>query len=110
MAESTSEERPDLCAYWSRAFASLVWNQWKMLDAQYEAGIELLGAVRGEAAGTASALETLEQYAVERVRKGLPPPREVYEVHNRGRIDWSRFPEWARPTDPEAFEGCAHEG
>ena len=32
----------------------------------------------------------------------------VYDAQNRGRIDWSRFPEWAWPTDPEVFTG--HEG
>jgi hypothetical protein len=86
-----------------------MWQQWRMLDAQYKTGIELLGAVAGEPAGL-SALETLEQYALERARKGLAPPREVYNAQNRSRIDWSRFPEWAKPIDPELFEGSAHEG
>ena len=94
---------------WSRAITSLMWHQWRLLDAQYGAGIDLLGAVAGSPAAP-SALETLEQYSLERTRKGLAPPREVYNAQNRGRIDWSRFPEWARPTDPEVFEGCAHEG
>jgi hypothetical protein len=100
--------------WWSRAFAGLVWNQWKLLDAQYAAGIEALDAVTGHPAGRPgderAGVETLEQYAAERVRKGLPPPRAVYEAQNRARIDWSQFPEWARPVDPEAFEGSSHEG
>jgi hypothetical protein len=95
---------------WSQAVTSLVRNQWQVLDAQYAAGIELLDAAVGGPAGAAPAKQTLEQHALERVQKGLSPPREIYEAHNRGRIDWSRFPDWARPTDPEAFEGCTHEG
>jgi hypothetical protein len=88
----------------------MVWSQWKLLDAQYEASIGLLDAVRGKPANVDSPLQRLEQEAAERVRKGLPPPRKVYEVQNRNRIDWSRFPDWARPIDPEVFEGCGHEG
>jgi len=95
---------------WSQAMASLVRNQWKLLDAQYAAGIELLDAVTGGAPATRPTLQTLEQYALERTRKGLPPPRQVYEAQNRSRIDWSRFPACARPIDPEVFEGTAHEG
>ena len=52
----------------------------------------------------------LERQAAERVRRGLAPPREIYETLYRNRIDWSRFPEWARPSDPELFQGCGHEG
>jgi hypothetical protein len=54
--------------------------------------------------------DTIEKQAMERMRKGLAPPREIYDVQNRGRIDWARAPEWARPIDPDSFEGCAHEG
>ncbi len=94
--------------WWSRAITSWMWQQWKLLDVQYGAGINLLEAVAGQP--RLSDLETLQQCALERTRKGLPPPREIYNVQNRNRIDWSRFPDWARPTDPEAFEGTAHEG
>jgi hypothetical protein len=96
--------------YWVRAVESWAWTQWRLCDAQYAAGIDLLDAVAGPPAVRTTSVQDLERRALERVRRGLPPPREVYEVHNRGRIDWSRFPEWARPTDPEAFEGCGHEG
>jgi hypothetical protein len=95
---------------WSQAVTSLVRNQWLLLDAQYAAGIELLDAAAGSRAAAAPAKQTLEQYALARVQQGLSPPREIYDAHNRGRIDWSRFPAWARPIDPEAFEGTAHEG
>jgi hypothetical protein len=101
---------PAVCNWWARAVAGLAWNQWRVIDAQYAAGIDLLDAAAGHPAGTATQLQTLEQEALERVSKGLPPPREVYEAQNRGHIDWSRFPDWARPIDPEVFEGSSHEG
>jgi hypothetical protein len=94
--------------WWSRAITNMMWQHWKLLDAQYGAGINLLEAVSGQP--RVGELETLEQYALERTRKGLRPPREIYNVQNRNRIDWSRFPDWARPIDPEVFEGSAHEG
>ena len=46
----------------------------------------------------------------ERISRGLAPPREIYQVQNRDKVDWSRVPEWARPVDPDMFEGCGHEG
>jgi hypothetical protein len=55
-------------------------------------------------------LERLERLAVERTSRGLAPPREIYLAPYRSRINWARFPEWARPSDPEMFEGTAHEG
>jgi hypothetical protein len=103
-------QSPAVSEWWARAVANLVWNQWRVLDAQYAAGIDLLDAAAGGRADTAPKKQTLEQYALERVGKGLAPPREVYQAQNRGRIDWSRFPDWARPIDPEVFEGSAHEG
>jgi hypothetical protein len=103
-------QSPSVFDYWSRAVTGLVRNQWEVLDAQYAAGIEMLDAVSGSPAATGLKLQTLEQNALKRTQKGLAPPREVYDVQNRSRIDWSQFPEWARPTDPEAYEGTAHEG
>jgi hypothetical protein len=52
----------------------------------------------------------LERKASERVRQGLAPPKEIYDAPYRDRIDWSQFPEWAKPTDPEVFHDCGHEG
>jgi hypothetical protein len=60
--------------------------------------------------GTADPLPALEALALERVNKGLSLPREIYEVPNRDRVDWYKFPEWARPTDPELFTDSGHEG
>lgn len=44
------------------------------------------------------------------VDQGYAPPREIYRAHFRDRIDWMRFPAWARPVDPEIFNDCCHEG
>ena len=44
------------------------------------------------------------------VERGFAPPPEIYRVEHRCHVDWARFPDWARPSDPEAFEGCCHEG
>ena len=46
----------------------------------------------------------------ERLSQGLAPPAEIYHVQNRNKIDWARIPEWARPLDPDLFDGCVHEG
>jgi hypothetical protein len=54
--------------------------------------------------------EDLIAVAVARMKKGLAPPREIYQTPYRDRINWSEFPEWARPCDPELFEGSGHEG
>jgi hypothetical protein len=106
---------------WTRTVTSLVWqNQWKLLDVQYQAGIRLLDALVGGPAAPETqpprlsedptTSPNLEQRAVERLRQGLAPPREIYEVQHRSHVDWSMLPDWARPMDPELFEGCAHEG
>jgi hypothetical protein len=58
----------------------------------------------------AQAASSLENRARRRMRQGLAPPRQIYDIRNRDRVDWSTLPEWARPSDPELFEGCAHEG
>jgi hypothetical protein len=95
---------------WSQVLTSIVWNQWKLLDVQYEASLGLLDAVCGRPSGEPGVHGSLDRAVAERVQKGLSPPREAYQVQNRGRIDWSRYPDWARPIDPEVFEGCSHEG
>jgi hypothetical protein len=64
----------------------------------------------GAAAQATDEFKKLEALALERARKGLALPREIYKVPYRDRIDWSRLPEWARPVDPEVFQGCGHEG
>jgi hypothetical protein len=54
--------------------------------------------------------DKLIELAAARLRQGLAPPREIYQVQYRNAIDWSQFPAWARPIDPEIFDGCCHEG
>jgi hypothetical protein len=53
---------------------------------------------------------SLEERARRRTLLGLAPPREIYDTHIRNRVDWSTLPVWARPSDPDLFEGCVHEG
>ncbi len=95
----------------SRVTTGLLRGQWAWVDAGFRTADRLLGAVatRPGAEGPPD-LETLVHRGLERVRKGLPPPRELYDVKYREQVDWLRFPEWARPSDPEAFTGCGHEG
>jgi hypothetical protein len=109
MVEHVFPDCRGLSQCWSEVFRNVVWNQWKLLDAQYEAGIELLGSMRKSAAES-DPVEKLQQAAAECLEKGQPPPRVVYEAQNRNRIDWTKMPEWARPADPELFEGAGHEG
>lgn len=123
------------CQVWSDTVTDLTRQQWKFLTAQSHFGISLWNALlslplaaparsqEGESAKPAEPSETvreaggrepvaeadLEKMATERLRRGLAPPREIYDVQNRGRIDWSMVPDWARPVDPEVFEG-GHEG
>src|SRR5262245_10382497 len=115
MSDLSFSNHQELYERWARAVTSLVRGQWQLLDTQYRAGLDVLGALFRAPASPPNPEPTggpgeLERRALERVRQGLPPPREVYDAPNRGRIDWSAFPEWARPIDPEAFTGCAHEG
>jgi len=60
-----------------------------------------LESVRGEA---------LIKLAEKRISQGLAPPPEVYRIEFRRCIDWSEFPTWAQPVDPQVFDGCCHEG
>jgi hypothetical protein len=104
---------------WSYAVAALAAYQWKLFEMQYQAGLRIMQTVLGvppapppptPGAVIAQEVRRLEEMAAERVRQGLAPPREIYHAPYRERIDWSRFPEWVRPSDPEMFQGCAHEG
>jgi hypothetical protein len=115
---------PGLCRWWADAVTRVVRSQWKLVETQFQFGIWVLDALREFPAGpepqapwrrtatmrdSTSRTETLQRQAAERLRQGLAPPREIYEVQNRCRIDWSKVPDWARPSEPELFEG-AHEG
>jgi hypothetical protein len=111
MVHQTPSAFPTVCEQWSRAVTGMLRCQWWLVDMPFQVGFSLLDALSGPAnPKPADRLKELEQRAVERARLGLAPPREIYDVCNRTRIDWSIFPEWARPIDPEVFEGAGHEG
>ena len=104
----------------SRVTTGLLRGQWAWVDAGFRTADKLLEAaveapaaagVAARAAAQAPAgLDALVRCSLERVGMGKPPPRELYDVSYREQIDWLRFPAWARPSDPEAFVGCGHEG
>ena len=105
------------CDRLTRTCSHLLHKQCEWLRLQQELGMRVWAAltrstasVESSTAQNSASTRSLEASALERLEKGLAPPREVYDVQNRGRIDWSRVPEWAQPADPESFEGCAHEG
>lgn len=105
--------------HWSDVMTSLLGYPWKVWDMQCQIGMSIVDSMLRMTGGremlsielkTMERLSSLEEQALERLRKGLSPPREIYELPYRGRVNWSEFPIWARPTDPEVFEGCSHEG
>jgi hypothetical protein len=124
MNQLQEKEGRTFCQSWWQIVSSLLECQWKLVERQYRVSLQLLEGAWRAAPGTggrpalpavttspnAARLPSLEQFAVERVRHGLAPPKEVYETPYRERIDWSQFPGWARPIDPELFQGCGHEG
>jgi hypothetical protein len=55
-------------------------------------------------------IDALVKQSEKRIRQGLNPPPEIYRVEYHQYIDWSKFPTWAQPVDPQAYDGCCHEG
>jgi hypothetical protein len=113
--------------HWMSAATTLLACQWQLYEAQFQAGLKIIGAAlgtpskRAEHVPAADSLplvgqagegevQRLERLAAERISQGLAPPREVYLAPYRDQIDWGQFPLWARPTDPEVFAGSGHEG
>jgi hypothetical protein len=109
----------------SRSLTEVVWNQWKWLETQRQCHMNMWDVLwdrsldvvpppirKEELAAPTLGKEpaSLEEVVRERLRKGLAPPREIYDVKNRDRFDWTRMPDWARWVDPELFAGCSHEG
>ena len=104
----------------SRVTTGLLRGQWVWVDAGFRTADGLLGAAAEPlapvgitatpAAEAPGQLDDLVGRALDRVGEGMPPPRELYDVKYREQVDWLLFPEWARPSDPEAFTGCGHEG
>ncbi len=111
MVDPMIRQVEDLPQFWSRAVTSLVWGQWLMLETGFQA-MQTILATAAPVVGSKPAIGTagLLELAQARMKKGLPPPREVYLAPYRDEIDWTKFPDWARPSDPDMFEGCSHEG
>lgn len=112
------------CQLLSEKVADVTREQWKFVTEQSQFGLSLWKLLLGEFRKVATSSrppgatsepekmthsESLEQETAKRFKEGFAPPREIYDVRNRGRIDWSTAPDWAKPADPELFEG-AHEG
>jgi hypothetical protein len=95
---------------WSQVTTGLLQAQWACVEAGFRTADTLLGAAAQKGHEGPGDLDALVRCSLERVGMGKPPPRELYDVSYREQIDWLRFPAWARPSDPEAFAGCAHEG
>jgi hypothetical protein len=104
--------------HWCKLLAGALEYNKSLLAVQWELCLEMVGASRrpntparaAVAREPANSVKQLQERAIDRIKRGLAPPREIYEVPYRSRIDWSAFPDWARPCDPEAFEECTHEG
>jgi hypothetical protein len=107
--------------YWSHTLKGMMLSQLWILKTGFKAAqtvlrpvsmepVGAIGPVVGRGTPGASKTQDIIRRATERMSQGLAPPREVYLAPYRNQIDWSRFPDWARPSDPEMFEGSGHEG
>jgi hypothetical protein len=117
-------ESPSVYQCWSHTVTGVLACQVELLETQCQVGFKMVEAALhvpdksearpGEpvraAPQTTDDFQKLEALALERTSKGFAPPTAIYAVPYRNRIDWSRFPDWARPIDPEVFVGCGHEG
>jgi hypothetical protein len=116
MAVQAKPVSPTACEGWSLAMTEVLRHQWWLCDLQYRAGLTLLKTLvpgyqlTETESPPADELADLERRAHECARQGTALPREVHDIRNRRHIDWSMFPEWARPVDPEVFSGIGHEG
>jgi hypothetical protein len=132
--------RPTVFQHWSHSVMEMVTWQWRMFETNCQAGLTLMEMVltfpadpktdfgregktmseivqspypekiSTEKPGGPARMRILERVAAELANQGLIPPKEIYEAPYRNRIDWSIFPAWARPSDPELFQDCGHEG
>ncbi len=109
MREPQGMESQTVYGYWSGWWTGMLGYQWRVLETQYQLGLRIMETALGTTTGRSEGFEKLERIAEERVGQGLAPPPEIYQAPYRRAIDWSRFPDWARPSDPELFEG-GHEG
>jgi hypothetical protein len=110
MVDTTIAELDDLRLTCWRAVTSLWWGHWAIVDAGLQVTQTVLATAAPAPPPVSPVSEGLAERALARAKKGLAPPREVYQAPYRDRITWAEFPAWARPCDPELFEGCSHEG
>jgi hypothetical protein len=113
MADPMRSNLALLRQYWSGTLSGLVWGQWVLMDTGLRATQTVLQAASAFPASSPERPDPTEKLihrARERMRLGLAPPREIYQAPYRDRIDWGEFPDWARPSDPDAFGGNPHEG
>ena len=122
MNDPHESPRPTVYHYWSHAAAETLTWPWKLFEMQHQVGCKIAESalrIPGEpvaadepSAATSSLndLPRLEALAFEQARQGHALPKEIYQAPYRDRVDWTRFPDWARPVDPELFEQCGHEG
>jgi hypothetical protein len=110
MVDTLISQLDDLRQSWTRAATSVVWSHWLMLDTGLQAAQTILAKAAPDAGTQRADAGGLLACALARVNKGLAPPREIYLAPYRGQIDWAKLPDWARPSDPELFDGCIHEG
>lgn len=131
---------PTAFEHWSRTMFDMLAWQWQMLETNCQAGLTLMesvltfpgnqGVEGGEEGksmpeivmlpipenpsamkiGDPERVRVLERSARDLANQGLMPPKEIYASPYRDRIDWLLFPAWARPSDPELFQDCGHEG
>jgi hypothetical protein len=111
MMDSTMGLLEDLRQSWSRVVTSYVRGQWLLAHTGFQITQAMLRAGQSVGGGTAPlGTNELLSLASARMKQGLAPPREVYLAPYRDQIDWTQCPAWARPSDPDLFEGCTHEG
>jgi hypothetical protein len=117
-------ESPTESLSWSKTVTRILAWQLNLLETHYRVGFDVVEASLGFFSGAKETtiqrsdpkqqpsddVQKLEALALENVQKGIAPPKKIYSVPYRDRIDWAKFPAWARPIDPEIFEGAGHEG
>ena len=110
---SLQEKESPTVHRWTATMLGMLSWQVKLFETQCQVGLKMMeAAVRipgGPPAG-ADEFRRLEAEAFERAQTGHALPREIYDVPYRDRVDWTRFPDWARPIDPELFGESGHEG